>query len=134
MVELLITLTEIYLYSNLYKTKLIRLRDLSKKQINEITKILLEQRCQTPYWKFFISYFLVAFHKKGLVQNCSKFIFNAMKKIGYHLNEHNEHYIVPEDFNKAKQAENITGLLPMGSKHGRASRFFGEILHHPARE
>jgi hypothetical protein len=83
-----------------------------------------------PYWKFFISYFLVAFHKKGLVQNCSNFIFNAMNKVGYQLTKKNTKYITPSDFERSKQAMDVTGELPAGVKHGIIRRIYGEVCNH----
>lgn len=103
-----------YLNNKWFNVKVLRLKNLNKKQINKTSKLLVEQRCKVAYWKFFISFFLVAFGLKGLVQNCSNMIFNAMTKAGYTLTKKNNKYIVPEDFNKSPEAIDVTDELPTG--------------------
>lgn len=103
-----------YLDKRFYKIKLIRFSDLSKKQIKEVTKDLVSQRCKTPYWKFFISYFLVAFGIKPLCKNCSNFIYFALKKVGHGINKRNKRFINPEDYNRYPNAKDVSDELPPG--------------------
>lgn len=103
-----------YLNSWLYKIKLIRFKDLSKSNIKKITKNLVSQRCKTPYWKFFISYFLVAFGIKPLCKNCSNLIYFELKKIGHNIAKRNKKFINPEDYNSYKNIIEVTDELPTG--------------------
>lgn len=107
-----------YLHSSLYHIKLIRLTDISKAKIKKISEKLVAQRCKIPYWKFFISYFLVLFGLTPLCRNCSNFIYCTLKEEGYSIGKRNKRFINPEDFNSYKNAVDVTDELPYGVKHG----------------
>jgi hypothetical protein len=106
-----------YLNSPLYSMKLIRFTDLCKTKIKKISKHLLKQRCKTPYWKFFISYFLVFLGFKPLCQNCSLFIYKTLRKEDCSLGKRNNRFINPEDFNSYQKAVDVSEELPCGVKH-----------------
>lgn len=124
-----VKITPVSKYFNkfLYKVKLVQLQNLTKSQINKITKDLLSKRGKVSYWKSLVSFFLVGFKLKGLVPNCSNIIFNSMQKSDYTMTKKNRYYITPEDFNSAKYAIDITSELPKGTNHGLLRRLYGKI-------
>ena len=116
-----------YLYSFLYNIKLIRFKDLSKYQIKNISKRLVEQQCKYSYWKFLLSYFLVFLGLKPLAKNCSNFIYYELKKEGCSLGKKNKKFINPEDFNSYKNSIDVTDQMPTGTKHNIIKEFYGKI-------
>ena len=104
-----------YLDKRWFTIKLIRFKDLSKPKINKLAVDLVSQRTKTPYWKFFISYFLVAFGCKPLCTNCSLLLYEALKRQNHGIKMRNNVFINPEDFNSYDKAIDITDQLPIGA-------------------
>ena len=100
-----------YLNPRWFNIKLIRFTDLSKKQIKQITQELVKQRNKLPYWKFFISYFLVALGITPLCKNCSNFLYFALKNAGHGISKCNKKFINPEDYNRYPKAKDVSDEL-----------------------
>jgi hypothetical protein len=104
-----------YLNNKFFTIKLIRFKDLNKKQIQEITKDLVSQRKKIHYWKFFVSYWMVLLGIKPLVKNCSNFIYFALKKVNHGIAKTNKKFINPEDYNLYPHSVDVSDELPVGA-------------------
>jgi len=92
-------------YNNpkLYKIKILKIKDLSKKQEEKILKCLLNYNKKSNPIKRLLSYFYIIFDKDLLEATCSGFIAEACSKanIYFHLTKKPSH-ITPEDINNSK--------------------------------
>jgi len=94
-----------------YNLKLIRLKGLSQSKIELITKRLLAQQCNNFYLKYLMDYIIMIITRKPCRTTCSNFISYELIKEGYYINKKHFKFIVPEDFNVWKEADDVTNEL-----------------------
>jgi len=99
----------------LYDIKLIRIKNISKFNIQKVTKDLVSQTKRWRYATFLYSYILTILgSKKCPCKSCSWFITEALNKINYTISKKNIKYITPEDYNKFKYCIEVTDELQRG--------------------
>lgn len=94
-----------------WNVKILRLKNLSRKQINRITERMLEKRCRYFYLEYLLSFALMILRRKTHRTTCSNFVSYELRKENLYIKKRNYEFIVPEDFNCYKHCINVTQEL-----------------------
>ena len=108
-----VIITPIKKYRNgrIYKTKLLRLKGITEKDIKKAMKIGLSHDRGRTYFQFLWTLVLVGvnYARRRPIMSCSGLIANCLSQVGFYFKKRkNPLLISPEDMNNSKKTRNLT--------------------------
>ena len=99
-----------YLDKRYFEYKLVRIKRIEKKKLNEAINYALKRRYKLNYFKLWVSFLMVLFKSKKELPRptCSGFIGESLAKVNWYFNGKKPSLITPQNIANSKKVKAVT--------------------------